>query len=278
MTSQAEKPLTNPDTPATKEATSSEGVKLGKIKLAFLYVLIGGLAASALLAIIAILVGEFNSALQKAFGTIFTFVVHSLFILGLIWSDKYDAIGRKIIPTTILAAALANIVTTTLGTWEIISDKTAGQAVLFYALLIGSSFIVSGALKLRVNHQATKALLYSTVGAIVAWTLLLTPWVFEVVERFNPLYFRIVGALTILMATLFIVAIIVRGIALSRSDKIRQEHKATPSTSISGGMLAYYITLGSIIGIIWLVGMISFIIHGSEANKAHPSRSVSVIE
>lgn len=267
MTTELQKPL-----------ESAEKSKLSKIKLAFLYVLIGGLVASALLAIVALLVGDFNAAIGKSFGTIFVFVVHSLFILGLIWSDKNDSIGRSIIPTTILATTLASIVTSTLGLWEIISESVANQSAMLYMLLVGTAFIVSGALKLRIKHQATTGLVYATAGTLVAWTLLLVPWVFEVVERFNPLYFRVVGALTILASTLFIVAIIIRTIALSRSEKLRQERKLAPKESLSGGMLTYYIVVGSITAIIWLVGMFAFIIDSVESSNANRGDVSSLVK
>lgn len=246
--------------------TSSTG-KLNNVKLAFLYVLTGGLIASALIAMVTLLVGEFNSALGNAFGTILVFVAHSLFILGLIWSDKNDAIGRKIIPTTILATALANLATSTLGIWGIVSGETSGRAMLFYSLLVGTSFIVSGALKLRTKHKATNTLLYSTIGSVLAWALLMTPWVFQVVERFNPLYYRIAGALTILMVTLFMVSIIIRSIANSQIEKVqgaKSKSKEAAHKSIPGALLAYYIGVGLVVGVMWLVGMLIFIVASSN--------------
>lgn len=247
----------------SQKTSKDEVVKIGKIKLAFLYVLIGGLSVSAIIAIIAVLTGEFSSALQKTFGTAILFILHSTFILGLIWSDKSDSIGRKILPTVLLAVALANLTTSTLGTWGIIEGDMAGRAILFYSLIVGSSFIVSGLLKLRVSHKPSRTLLYSTIGSVITWTLALTPWVFDISAQ--SIYFRIVGALTILSVTLLIVSVVIRQIAVSQSKKLQAESKVNKSYDpIQGGLLAYYVIVGCIVSIVWFVGMISFIASSSQ--------------
>ncbi len=250
-----------------KVTDPEEKEKVGKLKLALLYVLIGGLVASAIIAIAGILIGEFNSALQKAFGTIFVFVTHSLFILGLVWSDRHNRLGRSLIPTVLLGTALANIVTTTLGTWEIIEGETAWRFVLFYMLLIGSSFMITAIVRLNVADKLVTILTRATVGSLIAWTLLLAPWVFEVVARFNPLYFRIVAAFTILTTTLFLVTVILRSIAVARRPALRAKAKAANSHPISGGFLAYYITIGVIASFVWLGGLIAFISDGVRQDR-----------
>jgi len=231
--------------------------KMSKLKLAFLYTLIGGLVASAIVAIASILIGEFTEASQKALGTVFVFVTHSLFILGLIWADTKNHIGRRIVPTTILGVSFANIVTSTLGTWEVIEGETAWRAFLFYTLLIGSAFIISGINRLIIAHRQTRILLQSTAGLIAGWSLALAPWVFDVVERFHPLYFRIISAIVILMTTTFLVAVIMRSIALAKSKSLRI--KTDKSDSAPGGLLAYYITIGVIASFVWFVGMFVYI-------------------
>lgn len=248
------------------KVTAQDENKLSKLKLAFLYVLIGGLAASAILAIVAILMGEFSTALQKSLWTIFIFVTHSLFILGLIWSDTHNRLGRSLIPTTLLGTALANIITTSLGTWGIIDNETAWRFVLFYFLLIGAAFIIAGTLRLKIAHKTTTLLVNVTAGTFAVWTLMMVPWVFAIVERFNPLYFRIIAALTILASTLMIITVIMRAIALARSHAAREKAKEK-SHPISGGFLAYYITVGVIASFVWFGGMIGFISDGISQER-----------
>ncbi|MDB5162774.1 MAG: hypothetical protein JWO54_955 [Candidatus Saccharibacteria bacterium] len=259
--------VNEPHTPslAAKEASSSEPSRIGKLKLAFLYVLIGGLAASALTAIIALLIGSFNSEIQKSLLTIFVFFSHSLFILALLWADKYNEVGRNVLPTSIFGLALANMITTTLSTWEIISTETAWRALGLYFLIIGAVFIITGILKLRLNHKATKAGLYTSIGSITVLVITLAPWVLHIVDRFDPLYFRSVAALSIFSSTAFLIAIILRGIALARHPELKATIPATHP--IPGNLLAIYITVGTITAMVWCSGLAGFLISAVENTR-----------
>ena len=239
--------------------------RLGKLKLAFLYVLIGGLAASALIAIVALLIGSFNSEIQKSLITIFVFFSHSLFILALLWADKKNDIGRSILPTTIFALALANMITTTLSTWEIITAETAWRALGLYMLVIGAVFIITGIVKLRINQKATKIGLYVSAGSIAALIIAIAPWVLQVVEEFDPAYFRLVAALTIFSSTAFLIALILRGIALARDSALLSTKPV--SKPIPGGLLAIYITAGIIAAMVWCGGLSAFIVSAVQSGQ-----------
>lgn len=242
-------------------------IRFGKIKMWLLYILVGGLTVSALIAIVGVLIGDFNKPLQKSLGTTLIFVTHSLFILGLIWSDTHGRIGRSIVPTTLLATSLANIVTTTLSTWGIISGQTAGDAFMFYCLAIGSSFLIAGINRLKVNDKVSSILISSTSWSVVAWSLAITPWIFSITERFSPVYYRVIGALVILMSTLFVVSIIMRTVAASRNPQLRAEARTKAKQHpVSGGLIAYYIVIGIVVSFMWLAGMVDIIDDSTDRN------------
>ena len=243
--------------------------RIGKLKLAFLYVLIGGLAASALIAIVALLIGSFNSEIQKSLLTIFVFFSHSLFILALLWADKNNEIGRSVLPTALFALTLANMITTTLSTWEIISTETAWRALGLYILIIGAVFIITGILKLRINQKATKIGLYVSIGSIAALILAVAPWVLHVVNHFDPAYFRVVAALSIFSSTAFLIALILRGIALAH-DSALQSTKQT-FKPIPAGLLAIYITAGTIAAMVWCGGLSAFIVSAVQSGQPNDS-------
>lgn len=262
MSSEEQKPIA----PVPVEAVVvNEPSRIGKLKLAFLYVLIGGLAASALTAIIALLIGSFNSEIQKSLLTIFIFFSHSLFILALLWADKKNEVGRSVLPTSIFVLALANMITTTLATWEIISNETAWRSLGLYVLIVGAVFIITGLLKLRVNHQATKIGLFVSIASISLMIVALAPWVLQVVDRFDPLYFRIVAALAIFSSTAFLIAVIIRGIALARHSELSTTKPATKS--IPAGLLTIYIVVGSIAAMVWCAGLTGFIVSAVESGQ-----------
>lgn len=252
-----------------KATPTPEPSRIGKLKLAFLYVLIGGLGASALTAIIALLIGSFNSEIQKSMLTIFIFFSHSLFILALLWADKQNEVGRSVLPTSIFVLALANMITTTLATWEIITSETAWRALGLYILVLGAVFIITGTLKLRINQQATKIGIYVAVGSVAALVITLSPWVLQVVDKFDPLYFRIVAALAIFASTAFLIALILRGIALARHPQLQSTKPV--AKPIPGGLLAIYIVVGSIAAMVWCAGFTGFLVSAVESGQ--PARS-----
>lgn len=249
--------------PALEKVSEPSG-RISKLKVAFLYVLIIGLAAAALTSVIALLIGQFNSSITKSLLTIFIFFTHSLFILALLWADRYNQVGKAVLPTAILVLTFANLITTTLGTWEIISVETAWRALGFYFLVLGAAFIVTGILKLRLTHQATQISLFTSIGLIAATILALAPWVLQVVTTFDPLYYRIVAALSILATASFLIAIILRGIALGHDPLLKST--APKKQPVAGGMLAIYITTGVITSLVWFTGFMGFVVSGVYAS------------
>jgi hypothetical protein len=237
---------------------------MSKVKLSFLYVLIGGLVASALTAIIALLIGEFNEAIQRAMLTIFIFFTHILFILAVIWADKANQVGKTLLPTTIVILALANMITTTLATWDILTAETAWRSLGLYFLVLATVFTGIGILKLRIQQKIVSYLTYISAGLLVVMTVLLTPWVLGFGEVLDPAYFRGVGALAILISTVFLVAVIFRGIAVSRPGYVKPA--VHQSTRVSGGLLSIYITLGVITAIVMCAGFTSFIVSAVESS------------
>lgn len=263
MTEHTKKPVATPSETSAPVTETSIG-RLTRLKTAFMYVLIVGLAAAAITSVIALLVGQFNSSIVKSLLTIITFFTHSLLILAILWADRHNQVGKHILPTIITVLVFANLISTTLGTWEIISTETAWRAFSLYFLVLGAAFIISGLLKLRVAQQTTQIALYSTIGLIAATVITLAPWVLQVVNNFDPLYFRIVAALSILATTAFIIGVIIRSIAIGRNESLKlTTPKAHP---ISGGMLSIYIVTGVITSIVWCIGLTAFLVSGVQAS------------
>jgi hypothetical protein len=248
----------------SKEAAT----KMSRVKLGFLYVLIGGLVVSALISVVAILIGNFNSVVVKALSTTLVLVIHSVLLLTIISADRDNRIGKAIVPTTILGAIIANIITSTLGIWGVWEADLSWRSFMVYILLIGSAFLVAGSLRLIIAHQATKVLVYVTVGLVLAMTLLLLPWIMLDTTSFGDLYFRLVGALAILTFTALIILFIIRRIALSANSSLKTSIPAAPVTP--NGMMAILVTVGTFVAIVWFYGMVIFI---AQAASLHVDSS-----
>lgn len=242
----------------------STPLKLGRVKQAFLYVLVGSLVVSALIAISAILVGEFTTIIQKALWTTFIFMVHSLLILAIVLADTKNQLGRDIVATTILGAVFANMFTMTFGVWELWSGETSWRAFYFYMLAIGTAFLLMWLGQLRIAHKLTRALVGATATSLSLWALLLIPWIFVDTAYLGDFYFRLVSALTVLTATLLIVTTIFRGIAVSQHPALRAT--APAKINYPGSMLSVIITIGSFTALLWFIGVFVFLASASYAS------------
>lgn len=248
----------------SKRTQPETNKRLSKLKLAFLYVLIGGLVVSALISVAAILIGEFNEIVQKALFTTFVLVVYSCIALLVVLADTKNQLGRSFIPTTILALIIANMVTSTLGIWGVWDGDISWRMMNVYALLIGSAFLVSGARKLAIRHQAVQTLAYVTLGLIGLLTLVLIPWVlFYDASWLGELYYRVIGALSILTVTALIVTSIMNRIAVSQHPSLaKTSPKGKP---YSGPMRAVVITVGVIVSFYWLFGFVGLLYTASTS-------------
>jgi len=255
--------------PILKEVHKPVDEKLGKIKVAFLYVLIGGLIVSALISVIAILIGQFNEVVVKALLTTFIFVTHSLLILAFVSADRNNTLGKAVFPTTIFVAIVANMFTTTLGTWGVWDNDISWRAFLLYTLAIGAAFIVTGALKLAIAHRNTNIAVYATVSFVALLTLALVPWVFsDNPSWLGSFYYRLIGAITILGATSLSLSVIFNRIAVSQNPALKQPK---PRQDIPGGLLAIYIVIGVVVGFSWLFGLSALIVSASQVDR--PTRT-----
>lgn len=265
MTEHVEKPVKEEvATPVATPATKASPNRLGRLKTAFMYVLIAGLAAAAITSIIALLVGQFTSGIAKSLLTILIFFSHSLLILAILWADKFNQVGKLVLPTTITALVFFNMISTTLGTWEIISTETAWRAFSMYFLILGAAFIVVGLLRLRLQQQATQIAIYSSIGLIAITVIALIPWVLNVVDNFDELYYRIIAALAILATTTLLIGIVIRAIATGRDETLKLT--APAKTPTPPGLLAIYITVGSLAAIVWCIGLTAFLVDGIQSS------------
>lgn len=272
-----EEPVSNqePSAESTQAPVQNNGAqntpahddRFSKIKTAFLYVLIAALAAAAITSVIALLVGQFNAAISKSLLTIAVFFSHSLIILALLSLDKFNQIGKLLLPTALTALTFLSMLTITLGIWEIISAETTWRALGLYYFALGAVYIIIGQLRLRIANQATLVSIYTSIGFIVATIAVLTPWVLQIYTSFDPLYYRVVAALTILAATSYLIGIVMRGIAISKDKTLKLS--APERHPVSGGLFSIYIIAGVITGLVWFGGFTAFLISGVQASNPY---------
>lgn len=257
-----DEPAQNNPEVSTPVVDDTQRSKMSKLKIIFLYVLIGGLVVSALISVIALLVGSFNEVVQKALLTTLIFVSHALLALGLVSADRNNSIGKALIPTTILVTVAANMITSTLGTWEVWSGSYSWRALGVYALVIGAAFILKGVFMMNRKHTAIQSLVYATAGLVGLLTAMLATWILLDEGVLGDLFYRGVAAVSILAVTVLIVTIIVSRILISKHPELAHRAAGQP---IPGGMLAIYITVGVIVALYWFGGFVALLIAATRA-------------
>ena len=256
--------MSTPDTTDTlPEVTKpAPATRLGSLKVAFLYILVVGLGLAALTSVVALLVGEFNAIISKTLLTIFILFSHSLLLLAILWADTKNTLGKAVVSTTIFVSLFANLVTATLGAWAILSAETMWRWTGLYFLAIGGAYIIAALLRFKEKQQSLQIAANTSAGFVGVTLVAIAPFVLKVVPHFDPLYFRVVAALSILSSASFLITLILRSIARNKQPELKtQKHHDLPN-----GMLAIYIVTGVITAIVWNVGLAALIDSGSRAN------------
>src|SRR3989338_8647778 len=97
-----------------------------EFKRFFLLNLIGALIISAVVAIITVLIGEFNQTAMRTLFTLLMVIVHSLISLAFIWDDsRQDTFERLTFFTNVLFLIIVlSFITSILGIWKLIPTHT----------------------------------------------------------------------------------------------------------------------------------------------------------
>ena len=271
-------PVEVPTTDSTVEpvvATKEDDNRIGKLKLAFLYVLIGGLVLSAIISVVAIIIGEFNSVMTKAILMTVSFVIHSIVALLVILADKNNQLGRDIIPTTFFATIIANMISSSLGLWEVLSGDMATRVFFVYAFVIGIAFIAEGLLRQMVKRPVTKALTYTSIALVLLQALVFIPWIlFHDASWVTDMYYRIISALSILAVTSILITFIMRPVVVRQYPELAKASKPAPYSS---GMVGVVVTLATFMSFIWLSGFVAFVVQASTYN-ANKGNRIETIE
>lgn len=200
----------------------------GNIKKYFLYVLIGGLVASALVSIVAVLVGEFNDFVQKSLMTTMLIVVHSLVVLAFISVGG----GRRnkaseIILDTLFGITIASFVTSIFAVWEIVTGSIIGHLYLMYFYAVVAALLIRSLLSADRIDNVTRILADISIYITIFLFVLLMPSVFvEYPVELPDVYYRGIAATGILLGTTTILtAVFLRLYASKHPELVQNSNK-----------------------------------------------------
>jgi hypothetical protein len=241
-------------------AASPDKVERGKYRKYFFYVLIGGVVISALISIVAVLIGGLNDYISRALLTTLLMVIHAMIALAFISSTTTKrTIGQEIVTNTLLTIVIASFFTSTLGIWQVISGETAGDFYQLYAYGFIAALIVQMLLSVNVIDKTTNLLMRTSVGITVFMWAYLIPSVFDngYVKSWPEIYYRGIAAIGILLGTVLVLVTIFHRLYVSKHPELIKEKQAAARHK---GMPGWLIVVLCVFGIPIALGYLGSII------------------
>lgn len=187
-------------------------IKFPEFKKFFLFSLIGALVVSAIVAVITVLVGEFNETAGRVLLTLLMVIAHSLISLAFIWDDERKNTFERLafFINVLFSIIVASFITSILGIWKVIPGDMVWNLYQTYFVVGFASLhsdILSKALRKEDYLDWIAYLNYVFIGIVV---LMLLPVIYaeDAFMVLGELYYRFLGAAAIIDGTLSILAII----------------------------------------------------------------------
>jgi hypothetical protein len=197
-----------------------------QLKRMAINVMIGSLIGAAGIAVVAILVGEFNDVLGRALFTLGIVTLHALVCLAFLdrRGKLSDPDELQVFTNTIFILIVLSFITAVFGIWELLPGEVIAK-------LYGTYFIVAFAtLHSEMLHKTTG--LDSTINrlvffnyasmAVVVGLLLPLIWLASAGD-FPDFYFRLLAAVAIIDATLTILAVILHRLYLQKHPRTESQ-------------------------------------------------------
>ena len=180
-------------------------------------VMIASLIGAAVIAVVAILLGEFNDILGKALFTLGIVALHSLCSLSYVESKKRNNIAElSIFNNTIFILIVLSFFTSIFGIWELFTAVIVGQ-------LYGTYFVVGFAAihaEILNNAKSKEALIDRLISInyffMALVIILIMPLIWFSNNDFGDFYFRLLAASSVVDATLTILVVILQKLYLQK--------------------------------------------------------------
>ncbi|MGV8086843.1 MAG: hypothetical protein ACP5N1_04385 [Candidatus Woesearchaeota archaeon] len=187
-------------------------INFAEFKKFFLYSLIGSLILSAVVAVITVLIGEFNEVSSRVLFTLLMVIVHSLISLIFIWDDERQHTFERLslFINVLFILIVLSFLTSIFGIWKIILGETVLRLYCTYFVIGFASLHIDILSKARNKEKYMDNIIYANYVFIAAVVLMLF-FVIFVENSFDVLgefFFRSLGALGIIDGTLSILTII----------------------------------------------------------------------
>ncbi|MEI7719377.1 MAG: hypothetical protein WCI72_05900 [archaeon] len=210
-------------------------IEFAEFKKFFLFNLIGSLIIAALVAVVTVLVGDFNEITARVLFTLFMVVIHSLVCLAFIWDDEKQNTFDKLtfFINVLFGLIVISFFTSILGIWKIIPGEVVWHLYQTYFVICFASLhgdILSKALN---KENYLDIIIYVNYIFMLIVVLMLQPIIYvdNATRVLGEMFFRILGAVAIIDGTLSILTIIFHRLYMNKHPKLESPLQQEPSTS-----------------------------------------------
>lgn len=196
-------------------------MSLERIKKLSINIMIISLVGAAIVAVVAVLAGDWNDVFSKALFTLLVVALHSLVALGFLeTSNKLDSDSSlKFFTNSVFAIIVLSFFTSIFGVWEVLDGEVVAK-------LYGTYFIfLFATLHGQILHQTTgkeskiDLLVYANYLFMGLVILMLLPILWFSDADFGGFYYRLLSAAAIIDATLTILAVILHKLYIQKHPK-----------------------------------------------------------
>lgn len=199
-------------------------INFAEFKKFFLFNLIGSLVISALVAVVTVLIGEFNEITGRVLLTLLMVIVHSLISLAFIWDDKRQNTFERLafFINVLFIIIIVSFLTSIFGIWKIMPGETVWHLYQTY-LVIGFASL-HGDILSKVLHKENymDLIVYINYVFMAIVVLMLQPVIYieNATKVLGEFFFRILGAVGIIDGTLSILTIILYKLYMHKHPKV----------------------------------------------------------
>lgn len=196
-----------------------------QIKRLAINVMIAGLIGSAGVAVVAVLVGQFNDVLTKALFTLLIVALHALVSLGFLESRTkgHSSEDLKVFTNTIFVLIVFSFITAVFGIWGLLPGELIWKLYATYFIAAFASLHGEMLYKTRGLDATITNITYANYIFMALVVILLLPplWVSD--SDFPDFYYRLLAATAIVDATLTILAVILHKLYLQKHPEMKSQ-------------------------------------------------------
>ena len=205
-------------------------VDFAEFKRFFFYNLIGSLIISALVAVVTVLIGEFNELTGRVLFTLFMVIVHSVFSLIFIWDDERQHTFEKLsfFINILFVLVIVSFLTSLFGIWTIFPAGLVVNLYQTYFVIAFASLHADILSKALNKERYMDIIVYVNYIFMAIVVLMLLPVIFidNSIRVLGEVFFRLLGAVGIIDGTLSILTIIFYKLYMHNHPKIENPLQA----------------------------------------------------